>query len=124
MAFVDNTHEWCTEGVTPEIDNLQGVPAEVASTWIEAFERDEHVFIRSVDRIPDDEADLREILAEQDIQFGMPVKVAFIPCEDSKGAFMAPVAQNAPPMNSSVSPGRKGKITRPVSANTIPNSSA
>lgn len=68
MTRVDNTHEWCAPGIVPAIDTLQDVDAEVAATWIEAFERDEHVFIRSVDRIPDDEADLREILAEQDIQ--------------------------------------------------------
>ena len=62
------THEWCAPGIVPAIDTLQDVDAEVAATWIEAFERDEHVFIRSVDRIPDDEADLREILAAHTVQ--------------------------------------------------------
>ncbi len=34
----DNTYEWCNEGVTPEIDHLQGVPIEYMSDWFEAFE--------------------------------------------------------------------------------------
>lgn len=68
MTRIDNAHEWCAPGIVPAIETLQDVDAEVASTWIEAFERDEHVFIRSVAAIPDDEAELREILAEQDIQ--------------------------------------------------------
>ena len=67
MTFVDNTHEWCAQGVSPEIDNLQGVPAEVASTWIAAFEREEFVFVPSVSSIPDAESDLREILEAQGI---------------------------------------------------------
>lgn len=67
MAFVDNTHEWCAEGVTPEIDNLQGLPAEVARSWVDAFERDEFVFVPSVADIPDSDRELREILEPQGI---------------------------------------------------------
>jgi len=67
MRFVDNTHEWCAPGVSPEIENLQGVPGEVARTWIEAFEREEFVFVSAVAAIPDGERDLREILESQGI---------------------------------------------------------
>ena len=39
----DNTYEWCNEGITPEIDNLQGVPIEYMSDWFETFDRDEYI---------------------------------------------------------------------------------
>ncbi len=65
---LSNTHEWCGTGINPEIDNLQHVPIEVAGPWFEAFERDEHVYIADVDELPDDQAELRGILAEQGIR--------------------------------------------------------
>ena len=40
------------------------------------------------------------------------------------GVLSAPVAQSAPVAKSSESPGRNGVTTKPVSANTIANSSA
>ena len=67
MRYVDNTHEWCAPGVSPEIENLQGVPGAVARTWIEAFEREEFVFVSEVAAIPDAERELREILDSQGI---------------------------------------------------------
>lgn len=65
---LDNTHEWCAVGISAEIDNLQDVPAEVAPSWLEAFARDEYVFVGDVAAIGDDEAELREILAAQSIR--------------------------------------------------------
>ena len=29
-----NTYEWCKEGVTPQIDNLKGIPFESMPNWI------------------------------------------------------------------------------------------
>ena len=40
---VNNTYEWCNEGINPEIENLQGVPKEFMQTWFDAFERNEYV---------------------------------------------------------------------------------
>ena len=65
---LSNTHEWCAEGIDPEIANLQNVPAEVAEPWMEAFERDEHVYIADVDGLPDEQGGLRTILADQGIR--------------------------------------------------------
>jgi len=67
-AFVDNTHEWCADGISPEIDNLQNMPSEIAQGWIDAFEQADHVFVDDVAAIPDEEAELREVLAAQSIQ--------------------------------------------------------
>jgi len=40
---VRNTYEWCNEGITPEIENLQDVPAEYVSDWFEAFEKNKYI---------------------------------------------------------------------------------
>jgi len=40
---VSNTYEWCNEGVTPEIDNLQDLPYDDLSTWFDAFEKDDYI---------------------------------------------------------------------------------
>ena len=40
---VDNTYEWCNEGIMPEIGNLQGVPVEFVSDWFDAFDKDEYI---------------------------------------------------------------------------------
>lgn len=39
-AFVDNTFEWCREGITPEKENLQHVPVEVVEIWKQNFRKD------------------------------------------------------------------------------------
>src|SRR4030042_3187617 len=33
-TFMDNTHEWCAEGVTPQIDNLQNLSIEMFPWWM------------------------------------------------------------------------------------------
>ena len=38
-----NTYEWCNEGISPEIDNLQDVPIEFVTDWFDAFEREEYI---------------------------------------------------------------------------------
>jgi diguanylate cyclase (GGDEF)-like protein len=65
---LSNTHEWCADGIRPEIANLQHIPIDVAEPWMEAFDRDDHVYIGLVGALPDDQSDLRAILAEQGIQ--------------------------------------------------------
>ena len=34
----NNTYEWCREGVSPEIENLQNISADGLECWFEAFE--------------------------------------------------------------------------------------
>jgi len=32
---MDNTHEWCAHGVEPQIENLNGIPADMVPWWME-----------------------------------------------------------------------------------------
>ncbi len=43
-----NTHEWCAEGINPEIGSLQAVPFDLVSEIMQAHERGESVNIPSV----------------------------------------------------------------------------
>ncbi|MDO4549578.1 MAG: GAF domain-containing protein, partial [Clostridia bacterium] len=45
---INNTFEWCVEGATREIDNLQGIPIEYISDWIRKFDETGEFYITSL----------------------------------------------------------------------------
>ena len=47
---LSNTHEYVREGVTPQKDNLQEVPLEVISAWLEYFQKDKVYFISDLEQ--------------------------------------------------------------------------
>ena len=47
--FLDNTYEWCKEGIEPMINVLQNVPAEVCDGWFKEFERQGAFFMDALD---------------------------------------------------------------------------
>lgn len=63
---MSNTHEWCEEGIIPEIDNLQGLPLIYAPDWVAAHQRGEEVHVPDVALLPAD-SHLRRILEPQGI---------------------------------------------------------
>ena len=65
---MNNTHEWCAEGIEPQIDNLKGVPVEAVPWWIERFNRLEDIHIPRVADLPPEASTEREMLQAQDIQ--------------------------------------------------------
>lgn len=65
---LDNTYEYCKEGVTPEIDNLQNVPFESVEVWFEEFERVGAFFISSLDKDVEASSLTYEILEPQGIE--------------------------------------------------------
>ena len=44
----NNTYEWCRDGVSPEIDNLQSISADGLECWFEAFEEQGEFYISSL----------------------------------------------------------------------------
>lgn len=64
---VDNTFEWCAQGISPEIENLQGVPFDAVPKWKEKFGKKEHIYIPKVSEIPEEYNAEREILEPQGI---------------------------------------------------------
>lgn len=64
-----NTFEWCNKDITPEINNLQNVPTEHLSYWIESHQKEEAFYIDDVSTLPDEsEFGLKAILEPQGIK--------------------------------------------------------
>jgi PAS domain S-box-containing protein len=74
---MSNTHEWCREGVSPQIDNLQQLPCATFPWWIEKLEKDEIVNIPEVNQLPAEASAEKEILSLQEINSVLvfPVKI-------------------------------------------------
>ncbi len=74
---MDNTHEWCAEGVEPQINNLKGLSVDIIPWWMEKLRRFEDIYIPRVADLPP-EADVeKNILLEQDIRSLVAVPVAY-----------------------------------------------
>lgn len=68
LNIMDNTHEWCSEGVIPEIDNLQELPSSIFPWWMSKLTQNEIILIPKVSDMPPEAAAEKEILENQDIQ--------------------------------------------------------
>lgn len=61
-----NVYEYCGEGISPQIDNLQDIPLEVMGDWVEINRKGRSIYYPSVQELPD--SDIKEILQQQDIK--------------------------------------------------------
>jgi len=61
-----NTHEWCNQGIPSQIQNLQNIPIDLASDWIERHEKGEIVFIEDIQNISS--SPLKDVLLQQEIK--------------------------------------------------------
>ena len=61
-----NTHEWCADGIEPQINELQAVPLSVIEEWLKKHLKGESIFIPDVNALPEGYG--RETLMEQDIK--------------------------------------------------------
>ena len=46
--YANNLYEWCDDGITAEIENLQNIPLAGLECWFEAFEEEGEFFISSL----------------------------------------------------------------------------
>lgn len=65
---MDNTYEWCAEGVSREIDSLQNLPVTLIDRWLPYFDKDECVIIEDVEQIKETSPEEYEVLKLQDIR--------------------------------------------------------
>lgn len=66
--IVDNTHEWCSDGIEPQIDNLQGLDLRDLPWWLAPMERQESIHIPSVRQLPPEADPVRAILEPQGVK--------------------------------------------------------
>lgn len=73
-----NTFEWCNEGISPEIENLQNVPIEYIPQWLESHKNNEAFYVPDVQKLEDDgEGGLRSILEPQGIQSLIAIPILY-----------------------------------------------
>ena len=64
-----NTYEWCSKGIDPEIDNLQNIPLDYITHWLDAHKKGEAFYVEDVSLLPKDgEFGLRAVLEPQGIK--------------------------------------------------------
>lgn len=68
LRLMDNTHEWCAEGIEPQIDILQQLPTAEFSWSTKKISAGEEIIVPRVSELPDEAAAEREILQQQDIR--------------------------------------------------------
>lgn len=67
QGTTSNTYEWCAEGISPEIDNLQDVPIEYIPQWVNTHREGRELINEDVFSLPEDDA-LYQILVPQGIR--------------------------------------------------------
>ncbi|MDR1156220.1 MAG: PAS domain S-box protein [Bacteroidales bacterium] len=57
-ASVNNTYEWCNEGIAPAIDELQNVPAEYVQSWFDTFDSGKYIRTSDINTLEEKPAEL------------------------------------------------------------------
>lgn len=68
MSLMTNTHEWCEEGIEPQIDYLQNYAIENTPFWKDTFLRSETVVVNELNDLPKSAKSERKLLEIQGIQ--------------------------------------------------------
>lgn len=66
--IMSNTHEWCAEGISPQIGMLQNLPSDSLPWWVDRMRGWETILIRDIEELPPEAAAEKEILKAQDIK--------------------------------------------------------
>ena len=64
----DNTHEWCAEGVSPQIDSLKNLPTSMVPWWMKKLNNGETIHIEDVSKLPKEAKAEKKILERQNIK--------------------------------------------------------
>lgn len=66
--YIDNTYEWCAEGVEPQKNNLQNTSCNMYPWWAEKLCKDGIIHITDVSTLPPEAAAEKELLEKQEIK--------------------------------------------------------
>lgn len=61
-----NTHEWCAQGISPQIDELQNLDLNLIPDWVNTHRKGEFMYVPKVASLP--ECGLKEVLEAQEIK--------------------------------------------------------
>ncbi len=63
----NNTFEWCEEGISSEMENLQEIPLDYIPQWVETHKKNAPMYVDNVQEL-EPESGLRQILEPQEIK--------------------------------------------------------
>lgn len=66
--YYSNIAEWCEEGISAEIDNLQNIPLDDYQIWLDLLEKQKSIIINDVDTLKDTFPAGYELLSSQGIR--------------------------------------------------------
>ncbi|MDD4373319.1 MAG: response regulator [Bacteroidales bacterium] len=66
-AYMTNTYEWCSEGTTPEIENLKRVSNQLVPDWVNSHIKGEITIVERIDQL-DSKSELYKLLEPQNIK--------------------------------------------------------
>lgn len=71
---LSNTHEWCSDNITPQIQILQNIPISFIQEWVPIHIQGREIIIKDLDQLPENSAQ-RAFLEEQEIKsfFTLPI---------------------------------------------------
>ncbi len=67
-STMSNTHEWCTKGVSPQLNSLQNLSLNTFPWWMKKLHNGEIIDEKDVNLMPEEAAVEKEILQQQDIK--------------------------------------------------------
>jgi PAS domain S-box-containing protein len=86
-----NSHEWCNEGIAPEIQHQQELSVSLIPNWMEALERQETIIVRSVKDLPGSWRTEREVFKSRQMLsvlviplFSENILIGFVGLDDKK----------------------------------------
>ncbi|MFH1722766.1 MAG: GAF domain-containing protein, partial [Candidatus Altiarchaeota archaeon] len=65
---MSNTHEWCSKGTEPQIENLQEIDSNLIPWWMNKLRQNENIVISDVSKLPKEAGEEKRILEAQDIR--------------------------------------------------------
>lgn len=67
-TLLDNTHEWCAKGVSPEIEKLKDITVEAVPWWIKQLRKEKVIHVSDVSLLPPEAKTERKLLEKQNIK--------------------------------------------------------
>lgn len=69
------THEWCNEGIKPEVGSIEKEPLESYKWWIDNLEKNRYLYVEDVKKMDDDCLAEKEQLLRQNIKSTVAVSI-------------------------------------------------
>ncbi|PKG31218.1 PAS domain S-box protein, partial [Methanoregula sp.] len=76
-TLMHNTHEWCAEGIIPQLEKNQGVRSDLFPWWMERLSRYEAIHIPRVTGLPPEAGAEREILQARGVRSIIAVPLVY-----------------------------------------------